>query len=364
MEPEAREGVLAEIEVGPLTTEDLVGISDLISDMSTGRGDQRLRDKSPDYYRWMYLDNPVGRATVYSARHRGRVVSSFAVAPKRVQLGERQVTLGKTMDMFTDPEYQGLGLIKRCTDAVFRSARETGMDGWYVTPSVNSYPIFTGKWGYREDFGLVYRTRIFDYAAVLGEVPRARAVARVVGAALGLAGRIRGQRPYTPPPGHSVRRIAEFGADADRLWAEVGGGYRVALVRDAEYLNWRYVQNPDSYTAYGLHRGDRLIGIVVVTTTIRRGLTVGEIMDYVCGAEDSTTFRALMGIAVDHFRGLGCSLCEAWSIPGTKQDRRLRAAGLRIARTRIKFLISPDFPDPLVYEPDAWLLTQGDGNDV
>ncbi len=125
------------------------------------------RDKSAAYYRWMYYDNPAGPAFGFLARHGDRIVSSFAVAPKVMQVGGRRVRVGKTMDMFTDPDYQGMGLIKRCAERVFAAAREAGIDGWYVTPSVNSYPIFTGKWGYREDFDVIYRARIIDLEAVL-----------------------------------------------------------------------------------------------------------------------------------------------------------------------------------------------------
>jgi GNAT superfamily N-acetyltransferase len=354
----------AEIEFGPLSEADLAGISDLISRMSSAEGDQRLRDKTPAYYRWMYLANPAGPAIVHLARHRGAVVSAFAVAPKIVQIDGRMTLLGKTMDMFTDPAYQGQGLIKRCTDAVFLEAAASGMDGWYVTPSVNSYPIFTGKWGYREDFRVVYRARILDYSCALAAAIKPSGFGRAVGAVADAARRMVPRRPFRLPDGYELRPMTIFGEEADHLWRKVADGYRVALVRDASYLNWRYVENPDHYWSLGLARNGTLVGIIVMTMTIRRGIRVGEIVDYVCAADDLATFRLLVHAAVADLEERGCALCQAWSIKGTRLNRRLRNAGLVFRRTDVKFLISPGFPDSAIYDPEAWLLTQGDGNDI
>jgi GNAT superfamily N-acetyltransferase len=354
----------AEIEFGHLSEADLAGISDLITRMSSAEGDLRLRDKTPAYYRWMYLANPAGPANVHSARHRGAVVSTFAVAPKIVQIDGRMTLLGKTMDIFTDPAYQGQGLMKRCADAVFREAAASGMDGWYVTPSVNSYPIFAGKWGYREDFRVVYRALILDYSRVLAAAIKPSGLGRAVGAVADAVRRLVPRRPFRLPRGYEVRPMTIFGEEVDQLWNKVADGYRVALVRDADYLNWRYVENPDHYWALGLDHNGTLVGIIVITTTIRRGIRVGEIVDYVCAADDLATFRLLVRVAVADLKERGCALCQAWSIKGTRLDRRLRKAGLVLRRTDVKFLISPGFPDSAIYDPEAWLLTQGDGNDV
>lgn len=347
--------------LGPLQDSDLAGISDLITRMSADGTSLRLRDKSPAYYRWMYLQNPAGPAVVWSVRQGGRVVASFAIAPKRFQVGGRRVLIGKTMDMFTDPAHQGKGLIRRCTAAVFEQARASGMAGWYVTPSVNSYPIFTGKWGYSEDLRVVFRARILRLAPVLGAVAGpARLLGAVADGLLGMFGR----RRLRIPDGFELEELHGFGAEADRLWEEVAPGYPVAQVRDAAYLNWRYLLNPDEYTCLGLRREGRLAGIVVLAETIRRGVRCGEVVDFVCPAGDDESFRLLIDAAVDHSSRRGHALVQMWSVFGTRLDRRIRRAGLRLRRADIKFLLSPDLSDPRLHDPSAWLLTQGDGNDV
>lgn len=345
---------------GPLEEGDLQGISDLITRMSDDNG-LRLRDKSAAYYRWMYLENPAGLAVVHSARLDGKVVASFALAPKRFRVDGKQLVIGKTMDMFTDPEYQGRGLIKRCTTAVFEGAKEAGMAGWYVTPSVNSYPIFKDKWGYREDLRILFRARILRFGPLFAAMLKpAGVLGRIADGLRGLLSR----RGLELPADYEVERLERFDHEADRLWGEVGPGYRVALERDAAYLNWRYVDNPDDYTLLGLRRGGLLVGIIVLTETVRRGVRCGEIVDFVCPAQDDEVLKLLVAVAIDRSRNAGHALVQAWTLKDTTLDARFRVAGLGVKRTEIKFLTSPGLTDPTLRDANAWLLTQGDGNDV
>lgn len=331
-------GEESELEFGPLREGDAQRVSELIMRMSDEGGGLRLRDKSAAYYRWMYEQNPAGRAVVHSARQGERIVASFAVAPKLFVVDGERVVVGKTMDMFTDPAWQGHGLMRTCTDAVFAEAESSGIRGWYVTPSVNSYPIFTRRWGYREEFSLAYRLRVLRPPLL--------------------------QRRRRLPDGITVEEVAGFDRSADDLWERVQPGYRVAQVRDAAYLNWRYVANPDHYDLLALRRDGRLVGVAVLGKTLRRGIPVGELLELVHEVDDTEALRLLVRAASTQAEAHGCRLLQAWSVPGTRFDARLRRAGMRWRRGEVKFLLSPGFPGSAAGDPDAWLLTQGDGNDV
>ncbi len=358
----SRAQIAEQIEFSAFSTADLDGISRLITAMSDDGANLHLRDKSPAYYRWMYFDNPTGQAFGCFARHGDRIVSSFAMAPKQVVVGGRIVRLGKTMDMFTDPDYQGMGLIRKCADRVFAEARDHGVDGWYVTPSVNSYPIFKNKWGYAEPFQPIFRARLIDPRAALAAV--SPALVRRLGPQLVTRLSRWPRRRLKLPKGWTVSQPTRFGPETDQLWDAIAPTHQVALVRNASYLNWRYVDNPDDYSLWALHFQGELRGIVVTKQTIRRGLPVGDIVDLICARDDATTLRLLVRLAVDRCAAAGCAMVEAWSIRGTLFDRRLRSAGLLIARAKMPLLLSPDYPDRLLYDAEAWWLTQGDGNDV
>ncbi|MHC4944402.1 MAG: hypothetical protein ACYTG7_15405 [Planctomycetota bacterium] len=356
--------ILQEIEFGPIEGGDLEQLSGLISSMRPYSTDQvRVRDFSPDYFHWMYFRNPAGAAYTCCAKHRDKLVCSFAMAPKRVWFKDRVVMVGKTMEMFTHPEYQGMRLMSRTAGEVYQAARASGIDMWYVTPSANSYPIFTKKWGCVEAFTNNYVINVLRPSIMLSRVIRPGVLGWLAGLPMEfLLGLTRFFRFL--PSGYGLEAKQSFGPEADALW-ERSKGRGIALVRDAEYLNWRYVDNPDRYLLFLCHgKGGEPAGILVLKHTLRRGRKVGEIVDFLCPPEDVVTRRAMFLLAIERLLRDGCIFAQAWAIEGTALERELRSAGISLRRKKLPILLSPEAPEEEFYNPQAWFLTQGDGNDL
>lgn len=361
MDDSTRRRIRSEISYEELTPGDLPLLARLIDGMRQERDDAlQIRDYSPDYYHWMYFRNPAGPAVVYAGKHEGRLVTSFAMTPKRVQFGDEVILCGKTMDMFTDPAYQGLGMINEVTTRVFGEARRRGIYMWYVTPSKNSYPIFKDKWNYFEPFQVNYVVKILDYSVTLGAAVRLRLAGLVAGSVLDLGTRLRTRNPTLT---FRVSQEQAFGHETDDLWAR-SHGYGVALVRDATYMTWRYIDNPDRYEISKFFQGPALRGILVTKLTRRRGIKVGEIVDVVAAPADAEVRRAMLGHALSGFRDQGCAIAQAWAIENCSWEGELRAAGIGRRRRKMAFLLSPDAPRPAFHDASSWFLTQGDGNDL
>ncbi|HZJ71592.1 MAG TPA: hypothetical protein VFF36_11730, partial [Planctomycetota bacterium] len=72
-------------------------------------------------------------------------------------------------------------------------------------------------------------------------------------------------RRRLPAPGASeLRRIERFDAAVERLFAAAAPRVGLVGVRDARWLNWRYVDTPSRrHECYGLYRDDHLRAYVV-----------------------------------------------------------------------------------------------------
>lgn len=363
MPEDAKERIRSEITYDVLTREDLPLLARLIDGMRRERDDTlQLRAFSPEYYDWIYFRNPAGAAVVFAGKHHGEVVTSFAITPKRIQFGDEVVLCGKTMDMFTHPDYQGMGLIGQVTSRVFQEARARGIQMWYVTPSSNSYPIFRGKWGYVESVPVNYVVRVLDHTSTFGAVVRPNALGRVAGAVVDASRRL-GSRDVQPASTFEVREERYFGSETDALWARCHG-YGVALVRNAPYLTWRYLENPDHYDVHKFYLGTALRGILVTKFTRRRGLKVGELVDLVSVPWDREVRSAMLKFAVRKFSDSRCAFAQGWAIEDSTWEAELRAQGLGRRRRKMAILFSPEASRLEFYDPQAWLLTQGDGNDL
>ncbi len=361
--PSEKERLRSEIAYSPLTREELPLVSNLIGGMH--KEDESVfdvRTHTEEYYDWMYFQNPAGPAVVYSGKHNGRIVTSFAVAPKRIQFRGEPILCGKTMDMFTHPDYQGLGLINEVTSRVFAATKALGISMWYVTPSDNSYPIFLGKWHYVESFQVNYIVRVLDYAAVLATTVRPASVGRAAGFAVNLARKRRSSLP-APDPRLELRDERTFGIETDLLWKRCGG-YDVALVRDAAYLTWRYLQNPERYEITKAYDSGGLRGILVTKLTRRRGLKVGEFVDCVAAPEDVDVRKSLYRNGLVRFVEEGCAFAQNWAIQDSRWEREMVEVGLTWRRKKMAFLLSPAASRKEFYDGNAWYVTPGDGNDL
>jgi GNAT superfamily N-acetyltransferase len=358
-----KERIRSEIRYSPLTREELPLLSELIGGMhNEDESVLDVRTYTKEYYDWMYFRNPAGPAVVYSGKHNGQIVTSFAVAPKRIQFRGETILCGKTMDMFTHPEYQGLGLIKEVTSRVFEATKGRGILMWYVTPSNNSYPIFLGKWHYVENFQVNYIVRVLDYAAVLAATVRPTLVGRAAGFAINV---VRKLHPNLSPPDPrlELRDERAFGFETDTLWKRCGG-YGVALVRDAAYLTWRYLQSPDRYEITKAYAQGELRGILVTKLTRRRGLKVGEFVDCVATPEDVAVRRNMYRHGLQRFVEEGCAFAQNWAIQDSRWEREMIEVGLNRRRKKMALLFSPSASREEFYDGSAWYLTQGDGNDL
>lgn len=355
--------ILSQIEFGRMTRDELDALTDLITGMRSYNSAQLdIRSTSKEYFDWMYFRNPAGPAIVFRARHGDRIVSSFAMAPKRMQVGSRIVTCGKTMDMFTHPEYQGFGLVKRLTELVFEDALASGIAMWYVTPSVQSYPIFMNKWGYQEPFRVVYRTAILRPSEIMKVKIRPALLGKIAGIPLDAAAICLQRLKGSARSAYDIRPDTGFGPETDNLWQRAQRP-TVALVRDAAYMNWRYRDNPDKYAILKFYSDRTLHGLLVLKVTLRQGLKTGEIVDAVWDATDPLIFNCIIRTAIEKAAKNGCAFVQAWSIEGTRQDASLHAAGLNLKRKKVNFVLSPGAPGEF-YDKDLWTLAQGDGNDV
>ena len=360
-----KDNIKNEITFKFLEEKELPGISRLIQSMKKSSDEVLyLRDNSVDYYNWMYFKNPAGNAIIASAWHNDKLVSTFAMAPKNAIINSRPTAIGKTMDMFTDPDYQGLGIMSKLTNMVFEESVKKGLLGWYVTPSGNSYPIFKSKWKYQEPFHISFKYRIIN----IKKMSETIALSTYKKIFLKIAAALSNQffKPKkSSSKNYAISNIDSITDEFDLLWESVKSDYENALTRDSSYLNWRFILNPDTYKIYTARNSDNtLSGYIVTKKTLRKGVPTGEIVDFLFSRENEEAGLSLLGYAQQKLYEEGCALCEAWDFEDSIMTNILYKSGLKKNRAIVKFLFSPDCSVPEFYEGSRWLLTQADGNDI
>ena len=190
---------------------------------------------------------PVENVWVVVAAADGRVIGQYAGIPVRVRLGGSECWAMQSVDTMVSPDFRRRGILTALGKATYESWADGGVSAVFGVPNQNwgtrtdalgLQPLFPLGWEripLRVGLALV-RSQRLPRALTVPLAPLADALARVWRAAARFpGGRMRGVR---------VEAIACAGAEIDELWDRAGAPYGNAVVRDAAWVNWRYLQAP------------------------------------------------------------------------------------------------------------------------
>ena len=306
---------------------------------------------SEEEFRWWFERNPAGEGIVSLAIAEDDVVGVAAMSYFRTALDGTVTRLAVPVNVATDPRFQGRGIFSALERENEEAAAQSGSPLGVTFPNGASYPIFVDRLGW-------------------SDLPRLRLWARPLragGVLRYLLGR-RGEQSGVPARdstartlrGLEVRPIERFEEDFDDLGTRAASAYGHHFVRDAGYLNWRYLDSPRDYRCFGAYRDGRLAGAAIVGHTFKHGVSAGFLADLVAAPEDGEATRALVERAVDEVRGAADAVVVLPPPSGAQRRALVRAGFLPTTKT-LRFVGKALAPSAQLDERrGAWHFTLGD----
>ena len=166
-----------------------------------------------------------------------------------------------------------------------------------------------------------------------------------------------------------VRVIERFDARHDRLWADASRDLTCAVVRDASYLNWKYVDQPgQQFLRLELLEGNNLKGVAVWMFRnadehyrYRRAFLV----DLVTPLSDGPSLRQVIQAACDAAAAGEADALLCHHIDARLTDA-LRDCGFHLRKPERFLLVDPgQLPDAVrdrALAAGSWFVTQGDSD--
>jgi GNAT superfamily N-acetyltransferase len=262
------------------------------------------------YFGWKFSPRARGKKPLgLVVEDEGRVVGFASFFPYRACLAGRPGHIYLIADCVIRPERRGQGLFRKLFDqALERVEAEPGTIGTYLFSSADSDAIYKKKYGFRPIESPQYHIGLGDWKRPL-------------------AGRL-GMRLSAPPPakdgesqkgGLVMKEEENFDASFDRLWEKLEDRWPVAVVRDSEYLEWRFRGHP--WHAYRLltcrSQAGELEGYLV--------LLADSIHDFIFDGEASGS--ALLGFARKVSKAAGVPVVNCLSLGSKSEARALARAG-------------------------------------
>lgn len=252
---------------------------------------------------WWFARNPAG-SLMSVAQEDGRVLGVASHSLYRTVLGGEERLASFSVHATTDPAARGRGIFLALERKHEQEAQEQGVAVVLAFASAPTAPLFLGPLGWTE----IGRLRIWA-------------------------------RPF-PAAGEGAERVDEFthGDDAAPAWPN-------HVIRDATYLNWRYLDSPRDYAAYRTQGGYAVLG-----HKRHRGRPVAIVADLV------GPVRPLLRSCIARVR------------PGTRVLFGLPAPGQAAAYLSCGFVPTPrtlnfmgkPLAGQLDTDPRSWRVTLGD----
>lgn len=186
------------------------------------------------YWEWRFNNNPAGKHMIKLMWEGKKLIGHYAVSPVFLSLENSKILSTLSMATMTHPKFGGMGIFGQLANALYEELEN----------NLNVKAI----WGYPNNnshYGFIKNLKWFD----LGQQSHLIVKAEKIKA-------------------ESIQQIGTFLTFTDEhanLIITATSQFPVAVIRNKEYLNWRYVDNPTSvYDKFEYRQGNELIGFVVV----------------------------------------------------------------------------------------------------
>ena len=166
-----------------------------------------------------------------------------------------------------------------------------------------------------------------------------------------------------------VLPVETFGAEHDALWRSVKDAYRAAVVRDASYLNWKYVEQPgQQFDRLEIRRRGRLESVAIVARMPKDehyNYTRAILVDVVVRPDDPAAVLALFESVERFCRGRGVAAIVFDVINPLLTAAATRFGFINRGAERFLLVCEGALPEPAraaLLDPSAWLITRGDSD--
>lgn len=280
------------------------------------------------YLKWQYEANPAGPARIQLARdmETDQLAGQYVVIPMRFKAYQKTVNGILSLNTLTRQIYTGQGIFTGLAKTVYQDGAEHGFQFCYGFPNPNSYPGFTKKLGFT-DLGCVpLLLRPLNPKALVKQK-----VGSTLLASLAFPFQLYYKVKDRADDHYEVYPLTAFDlSEINAFWSKVQDKYPIMGIRDADYIRWRYFENPyRDYQIYGIHRknSSQLIGYIVGRCTEVEGISSGMIVDFLVDPSVPAAGTLLLNRLLRFFVDNNMDLAGSLMLPHTEESRILKANG-------------------------------------
>ncbi|MEE9910692.1 MAG: GNAT family N-acetyltransferase [Deltaproteobacteria bacterium] len=328
------------------------------------------KTESARHWQWEIAGNPVKPISIMLAWDGDRLISHEGANLLRVWVNGVEHLGVLIFDTMTDPEYKGQGIFSETAKSLYKDLTEKGYQFIYGFPNANVVQARIRKL----DWVIIAPMPIHICPLDVGPFIRHKTRNALLGS---LAGGL--YKPFVKFAHHclskqdqkniEIRRMEKFDQWADDLWLKCRNQHKLWVVRDFEYLSWRYDQRPESqFRLFTAWHHNEIAGYIITASQDRDQGKVSFILDILAVTDVKGVVEKLLNAVITASMESNEALISAMAMP---------ASVYRKAFHKFFFIPVPEkmFPQEIhfgarllgdkisretFYNPQSWYISWGD----
>ena len=322
-------------------------------------------------WKWMFQANPAGAPVIWFAESNGKLVGQYPVNRMKMKIGNEILNGSQMMALMTHPDYQRQGIFLALAKQALSDAGSKGFDITYGFPNKLAFPGHI-KSGYSDVGAISAMIKLLNCKNILRKYITNRLLLEICAVSMSSIIRLvyrTGKAPNVDAL--TITRVSSFDERINDLWEKVSNDYEIMVVRDKEYLNWRFVDIPDvDYAIYLAEKEGQILGYTVLRCEKQFGLKVGRIFELVVPLRQEQVAQALILKAIEFFKEERVDLVIYRMIGSRAYHKVLRKGGFiysHLASRNVRMIAHPNtskISQAFLGDSRNWFLQTGDSDAI
>ena len=324
-----------------------------------------------NYWLWKYKNNPAGffKSNIQIARDNDKMIGYFALVPVKMKLKSIQILGSLGVDLATHQDYQRQGVFVAMANKLYAEAAKNDIPITYAFPFYEE-AAHKGhmKMGWLTPCIIPNMVKRLSIDKAIKNRIKNRLLQKVglmIGRIL-LSKKLRIRKPPRTE-GLTIEKITVFDGRVDKLWEKVSEDYNILVIRDSNYLNWRYAHHPDKkYTIFTAEKDSEILGFVVLGSEEFYPNKVGYIVD-ILTVNDKEITQHLLTKSLEYFRSNNVDAVTCWMLRHHWYYKMLKENGFTSTPSRIALVaqtLSSRVSKEVLADPQDWFITMGDDDGI
>ena len=326
------------------------------------------QEKWMKWWRWKYQDNPAGASRIWVADHDGKIVGQYPLIIINMKIGEEIIKGSQNVDLMTHLDYRRQGMFFTLAKKALNEAGKEGINITYGFPNEPAYPGHL-KSGWFDVCSLRVLTKPLNLRNLLKKRIKNNSLLKICTITGSIVvGIFYRTKKTLEIEGLTITKIVSFDNRINDFWNKISRDYKIIVVRDKEYLNWRYINRPDTnYTIFLAEEEEEICGYIVLWYQKEEELSSGHIIDIIAPLDRPEVINSLLSVAIKYFKekkvdGIFCQIAA-----DKKTLKIFRKNGFIRKRFRrgSKYIVrinSPKIEGEYLKDKKNWFIQLGDSD--